>query len=142
MVKHLSIAALIFFAFSSFCCAGADIDMQEGLWEMTTKTEMPGMPANIPPMKQTQCITKKDMIPQNQQQTPDCKITQSKVEGNTVTWAMKCSGGEAGDAEGTGKITYSGDKFEGSFSMEMQSPEQGKIKMISKMSGKRVGPCK
>ncbi|MEI6127009.1 MAG: DUF3617 family protein [Pseudomonadota bacterium] len=141
MVKEIFIGMLILFSVSSPCLAGGEPNMQEGLWEITTTIDMPGMPAGMPPMKQTQCMTKKDMIPQNQEKGQDCKIVQTKLDGNTVTWTMKC-GSEEGAMEGSGKITYAGDRFNGSFIMTMQDPEQGKMQMTQKMSGRKTGPCK
>lgn len=141
MIRKIFIGILIFVSVSSLCFAGAEPNMQEGLWEITTAIDMPGIPSGIPPMKQTECLTKKNMVPQNQEKGQDCKIAQARIDGNTVTWTMKC-GGEEGAMEGSGKITYAGDKFTGSFIMTMQDPEQGKMQMTQKMSGRKVGPCK
>lgn len=140
MIKRLPLLFFMFCACSSLCYAGAEPNMQEGMWEITSTMEMPGMPASIPPMKHTQCITKKDMIPQSGDKEQDCKITQTSVSGNTVTWTVKCSA-EEGAMEGTGKITYSGEKFDGSMVMTMQDPGQSKMKMTQRMSGRRIGPC-
>jgi len=41
----------------SFASSGPN--MKEGLWEITVKTEMPGM--EMPPMKHTQCLNKKEL---------------------------------------------------------------------------------
>ena len=72
--------------------AGSELNMQEGKWEITTKTEMVGMSMSMPPMTRTQCLTKKDLVPQDSQQGSECKITDTKVVGNTVTWTIKCHG--------------------------------------------------
>jgi hypothetical protein len=141
MAKKAVLACLLLCAGASFCFAGAEPNMQEGLWEITSSMEMPGMPS-MPPMKHTQCLTKKDLVPQSQEKAQDCKITQTGTSGNTVTWSMKCSG-EEGAMEGTGKVTYSGDTFQGTMTMTMQDPEQGgKMQLTQRMSGRRVGNCK
>ena len=111
--------------------------MQEGKWEITSVTEMPGMPMKMGPVKHTQCITKKDLVPQSSQPGQECKITNTKISGDTVTWTMKCSG-QGGEVKGSGKITYNGDSFEDTTKMLM---EQGGMEMTSHMSGKRIGDC-
>lgn len=118
--------------------AGAGPNMQEGQWEITTTVDMPGMPGAMPPMKHTQCITKNDLVPRprSNQGNQDCTVTDMKTSGNTVTWAMTCKGG--GDMTGRGAITYSGDTFAGTFTMQMQ----GGMKMTQKMKGRRLGACK
>ncbi len=138
MLKKIFIVSVIVLAFVSVSCAGGAPDMKEGRWEISTKTEMPGMPMSIPTMKHTQCLTKKDLIPQNNQPGNECKITTTSVAGNTVTWNMQCSGNGA-DMEGRGSITYSGNSFKGKIEITMSKTS---MKMISHISGHRIGDCK
>ena len=96
----------------------------------------------IPARKHTQCLTKENMlkstVPKEQDQEEECKITDTKISVNTVTWAMKCSGKDA--MELTGKTTYHGDTFEGIITMISNDPEEEK--MITHISGRRIGECK
>ena len=62
----------------------------------------------------------------------------SKVVGDTVTWVMKCHG-HGGDAIANGKITYSGNRFEGTVEMSM---DYSSMKMVNHISGQRLGDCK
>ena len=112
-------------------------DMQEGLWEITMITEMPGMPAGMmQPMKHSSCLTKKDMVPQKKES--GCTMSNVKTTGNTVSWHVKC---DKGNVVSEGKITYAGTKFNGVITTT--TTERGeKMQMKSRMSGKRVGPCK
>ena len=137
MVRKLSFGSIILLTVISISFAGSGPNMNEGLWEITTKTEMPGM--EMPPTKHTQCLTKKDFVPQGPQQPgQECKITDVKVDGNTVTWALECKS-QGGKMKGTGKTTYSGDSFEGTMIMSMPQPN---MKITIQMSGKRIGDCK
>jgi hypothetical protein len=121
----------------SISFAGSGPNMQEGLWEITTKMEMPGMPMSMPSMTHTQCITNENMVPRgSSQQAEECKITETKVEGDTVTWTMKCDSPE-GNIKAIGKITYSGDTFKGTIKMTMQGMET-----IQHLSGHRIGNCR
>lgn len=137
MLKKLFFASIILLTAISISFAGSVPNMKEGLWEITIKTEMPGM--EMPPMKHTQCLTKKDFVPQGPQQPgQECKITETKVVGNTVTWTMQCKT-QGGTMKGTGKMTYSGGSFEGTMIMSMP---QANMKITTHMSGKRIGDCK
>lgn len=123
----------------------ADVNMKDGLWEITTKTEMKGMPGNIPPTTMKQCLTKKDNVPQQKPQgqaaKPNCKMVDNKVSGNTVTWTSVCTEKD-GTMESKGTMTYKGEAFDGTTVMTMKD-KSGKTtnQITSKMNGKRVGPC-
>ena len=137
MVKKLVFASIILLTAISISFAGSVPNMKAGLWEITVKTEMPGM--EMPPMKHTQCLTKKDFVPQGPQQPgQECKITDVKVDGDTVTWTLKCTT-QGGKMKGTGKTTYSGNSFKGI--MVMIIPPTN-MKITTHMNGKRIGNCK
>ena len=138
MVKNTLVALLVLWGFISISFAGSKPDMQEGEWKITTKTEMPGMPMPMPPVTHTQCLTNDDLIPQsNQQGGGDCRISDIEVDGNTVSWTMHCTG-QGGETKGSGKITYSGDRFEGTMKMVMT---QANMQMVNYISGIRIGDC-
>lgn len=143
MLNKLFIVLTVILISVSTSFAGPGVNIKEGKWEITTQTEMPGMPANMSQMKHTftQCLTKKDLVPQSsqpQQSGQECKITQMKVRGNTVTWTMICKS-QGGETKATGKVTYSGDSFKGTMKMTMP---QGNMIVTSRMSGRRIGDCK
>jgi hypothetical protein len=117
---------------SAFCAP----NMQDGLWEITSTVEMEGMPAvMMKPMTHTSCLTQKDAVPDKPAKS-DCKMTDMKLVGNTVTWAVTCP-----DAVSKGKVTYAGSRFAGT--METTVNQGGKkMQMKSKMKGKMIGPCK
>ena len=139
MLKKLSIASVVLFIAISICFAGSEPNMQEGKWEITTKMNIPAMGMDMPPMSHTQCLTKKNLIPQKSQSGEECKITQTKLTGNTVTWTMQCSGGHGGDMKGNGEITYNGNSLKGKIEMTMP---QANMKITSHISGHRIGDCK
>jgi hypothetical protein len=116
-------------------------NMQEGMWEITMKTEMPGMPMEMPPMKFNQCLTKNDMVPQKKEKNEDCKMISTKVEGNSVTWVVQCRMKD-GTMDSTGKITYKGGGFDGVIRAVMNTKDTGKMEVTQHMSGKRIGECK
>ncbi|MCC6346390.1 MAG: DUF3617 family protein, partial [Nitrospirales bacterium] len=137
----ITIAGILTVSLLASSLAFAELTMNEGKWEITVKTEMPGMPAQIPPMKHIQCITKKDAVPHPSEQNKDCKITNVKISGNTVSWAIQCQGKE-NSMSGSGKVTYKNDSFDGVVDMSANVPGQGSMKIHQKMNGKRLGACK
>src|SRR6185295_4011775 len=78
----------------------AQAPRQDGLWDVKMEMEMPGMPARMPPMTTTQCITPEQAkdpqkaVPQGRggRGNQDCKVSDYKQAGNKVTWSMKCEG--------------------------------------------------
>jgi hypothetical protein len=138
LLKTLVVTVVIFLISTAVSFAAPEVNMQEGKWEITTKMEIPAMPMDMPPMKNTTCLTKKDFIPQNSQQG-ECKIDQPKVAGNKVTWTMRCSGGHGGDMEGTGEIIYSGNTLKGTVRMKNT---QSNSEVTSHLTGRRIGECK
>jgi hypothetical protein len=137
MLRKILVISVVLVASLSTSIAGSGPNMQEGKWEVTTRMEMPGMSISMPEATSTQCLTKKDFVPQGSQQGQECKITKTKVDGNTVTWTVKCSG-QGGEMIGTGKMTYSGSSFKGTIEMTMA---QSNTKMISHINGHRIGDC-
>ena len=137
MLRKILVISVVLVASLSTSIAGSGPNMQEGKWEVTTRMEMPGMSISMPEVTSTQCLTKKDFVPQGSQQGQECKIIRTKVDGNTVTWTVKCSG-QGGEVTGTGKMTYRGSSFKGKIEMTMV---QSNTKMISHINGHRIGDC-
>ena len=116
--------------------AGASVDFEEGQWEITSQVKMQGM--NMPAQTFSQCITKDNMVPQNNtsgQQGGSCTVSDVKTSGNTVSWSVVCKT-QGGEMKGKGKITYQGDRFTGDSIVEMMGME-----MVTEMSGRRTGAC-
>ena len=135
MVKRLFLGLFLgVVIFNSAVYAGSELNMQDGQWEITSTVKMQGM--TIPPMTYSQCITKDNAVPQNNSPGQDeCKVSDLKTVGDTVSWTVTCSG-QAGNMQGKGRITYHGDRFEG----EMTTEHMGMV-MVTEMQGKRTGPC-
>jgi len=136
MFKNIFISL---FVFSLFLLSGNAIaqgpNIKEGLWEITTTIEEPGMPKEM--LRQTfkNCLTKNDYIPYKEEPDKECKVTKFDVKGNTVSWVVNCKD-EDGSSTGNGRVTYRGDTFEGL--IKFRDPE-GEITI--KINGKWVGKC-
>jgi hypothetical protein len=123
--------------------SGASAEMKEGLWEITTKTQMKGVAIQIPPTTTKQCLTKQDMVPkpEKQQSGEECKIKDQKVAGDTVTYTVECKTKDGSTLESKGKNTYKGNTFQGSSTTTVKAKGEAPMQMTSDMSGKYVGPC-
>ncbi len=115
--------------------AWAGPDMNPGKWEITTKTEMAGMPAQS--LTHTQCITNDDLVPMSKDANNTCQVKNMKTSGNTVSWEITCEG-QGGGMDGTGEITYDGDTMEGKMEMTIKGMD---MKVKNTLSGKRIGTC-
>jgi len=107
-----------------------------GKWQMTMQTEMANMPMKIPPYTTEVCVTPEQAAKPEPPKSPrnnDCKFSDYKIEGNTVSWTMTC---EKQKLTGEGKITYSADSYEGQMHAKM-----GDMEVTTKYSGKRLGDC-
>ncbi len=121
-------------------------NMKDGLWEITVKMEMPGMPAGMKPQVRQQCFTKKD-LEDPRKTAPSggdpkdnrCQMTDYKMQGNTATWNMACKGEDA--MTGSGSMTYSGTSYSGTNKMTMKHGGQAQ-NMTMNYSGRHLGECK
>lgn len=142
MNTKLTLVAVSLLAFSSLNAFASAPNMNPGMWEITTETEMPGMPMPIPPQTIRQCY-KNENVKEARETLPidkDCKIDDLKQNGNTFSWKVSCNT-ETGPMSGVGNITYAGQSYSGKMTLTGKM-EGMNINMTSSYSGKRVGDCK
>ena len=136
MKAVLLIATTAVLAFST--CASAQ-EMPGGLWEIKTKMDIPGMPAEMAgkfgSQTMTQCIKPGERKWSEQRNSNDrtdkpCEQTDMKVDGNKVSWKMACKDGTSGE----GMVIHNGkDAYKMDITMNMK---QGSMKMQTE--GKRI----
>jgi hypothetical protein len=122
----------------------AQSPMRPGLWETTMQMQMPNMPIKMPEMKVNSCVTPEQLkdpastLPRGPQtgraDQTDCKVSDYKQSGNTVTWKMACT--KPQQMTSAGEMTYTNDSYTGTMTM---SSAQGAMTM--QLSGKRLGDC-
>ncbi len=127
MVKRIIFMGFIFSITLSFGVAFAGPNLTPGNWEITTETEMPGMPITAPPVTHTQCMDQGELVPQSEGAGQECHVSDINV-----------SGGQGGQMEGTGRITYSGDHLEGVIDMVITGAG---MQVKNKIRGHRIGDC-
>jgi len=123
-----SIACLIFLGPTAGWAEGND-----ELWEMTTTTEVKGMPETT--RISTVCMKKGATYkPVKTPAQKKCEIVDVEVSGDTIKWKMECSG--RNPMKGSGRMERNGNMMKGG--MEMASENLG---MTQEISGKLIGSC-
>lgn len=109
-------------------------------WEITSKTEMPGMPFSMPATTTKVCVAKgSGDDPRQTMQDKECKMTDMQKSGNKTTWKMRCvRNGEV--MNGSGEFTSLADGYQGVTRMSGKSGGQT-MDMTSNFRGKRIGPA-
>ncbi len=137
-MKMKQVFAVLVLAFLPNTILAAE-GIREGMWEITSKMEMPGMPMAMPATTIKHCYTKAEVKDQKKVISTDknCTVTDLKSSGNKVTWKMKCTGQHPGTF--SGETVFSGDSYDSTMKMESSGGKGGTMTMKTK--GKRVGNC-
>lgn len=127
-------AVVLMLMFLPLTCAAA-VEMRDGMWELTTTMDVPGM--KMPPQKMKHCYTKEDVKDQKKMvnTNKDCTVTELNTIGNKVSWKMKCTGKNPGSF--SGESTFAGDSYVSIMKMQSQG-----MAMDMNVKGKRIGTCK
>lgn len=139
MDKQIRIIFCVFLGIIMGFSVAWALDIKEGQYEITSRVEIPGMPSSMPPVTVKQCLTQKDPVPNQSSAGQECRITDMKTEGNTVSWAMECTQ-QGNSMQGKGSMIFQGDRFKGKSEMKM-GPEAGNMLIITHTEGKRIGAC-
>ena len=136
----------LFVAFASAAHAAVAPNMKPGLWEVTVKMEMPGMPQAMPAQTTQRCITAKDIEDPRKvgpgadpRTASQCEVSNYRTQGNTASWEMACKGPE--QMKGSGSMTYEGDRYSGVNRMTMNRGGQV-MTMTMSYAGRYLGECR
>ncbi len=136
----------------SVTAAGAG-EINPGQWTTSgtvTAVDMPGMPPEMlgmmkkRPISHSYCLTQAeiDKGPKRMfsEGNGECSYSKFNMAGGRLNAVMQCKGPQ-GNAQMTMLGTYTPDSYSSVNIMVMDGP-QGKMRMTTKLSGKRTGPCK
>jgi hypothetical protein len=126
-------------AILSLACAPALAQEKGNEYEVTVKMEMKGMPMAMPPRTTKVCVAKngKDESYVPMRSGSDCRITDSKKTGNTLSYRMECTGKDA--ITGEGEVTYATDSYSGK--MHMVGKGENAFDMTQTYNGRKIGEC-
>lgn len=131
--------AALSLAVLALACAPALAQEKGNEYEVTVKMEMKGMPMAMPPRTTKVCVAKngKDESYVPMRSGSDCRITDSRKSGNTLSYKMECSGKDP--IVGEGEVTYAADSYSGR--MHMVGKGEGGFDMTQTYSGRKIGEC-
>ncbi|WP_159078915.1 DUF3617 domain-containing protein [Orrella marina] len=140
-MKHIVALSMLITSISIGTTATAsESSMRPGQWEVTTQTEMVGVPMQIPATKDMSCITAEEINkPFMGEMDAGCTLEEIEKTANTHKWKLACT--ENGQKmTGTGTFTFSAESYSGV--MEMSMTQDGQVmNMKTTLTGKRVGDC-
>jgi len=143
-MRYLLTAALLFLP--PLPAAAAAPTLQPGLYEISVQMELKGMPMKMPVSSFRHCITPQDIVDgkayASSENSKDCKISNLKQSGNTVSHDFACvmpgSGSMVGHSNGTHHATGYDILMSGRFVPAVE----GMSEFSQKLSAKRLGNCK
>lgn len=117
-------------------------EIAPGLWEIKTRTEVPGVKNPMPPMVFTRCVEDGDsrklrFLPKME---ADCQMADYREEADRVQWNMFC-GPASGGMTGTGTLRGGRDSFETVLDFTRKGPDGRTMRMIQRHIGRRIGEC-
>jgi hypothetical protein len=120
-------------------------NFKEGQWETSYSMEVVGMPFKMPPItaRNNVCLDQQNYVPDASQPGQECKVSNTRVNKDTVSWTLTCRSPQ-GTVNAEGRITYKGDRYDGSMDARLVSEGSSAqpIQYKYTMEGKRLGPCK
>jgi hypothetical protein len=145
-IRALAVAATVAVVSASVFAQGP---RRDGNWQVTIQMQMAGLPQPLPPQTVTQCITKEAAADpaKSLPQAPagrggaaqsDCKMSDYKTNGPTVTFTMTCTTPQPMTMNG--EFTYGENTYDGTMKMEMSRGSQP-VAITAKYTGKRLGDC-
>ena len=136
----------IFLAFAVAFCLYVSLgpkltNMNEGMWEITVETKMPGTDMSVPAIH-SQSLTKANPVPEISIPGYDCRLFRKRhpvnIIGNHVWWKIHCEG--QGVIQGSGHIRFKGDTLKGNIQMRTTQENQERFKIH--VTGFRTGEFK
>ncbi len=115
--------------------------MEPGEWQFDVLATAP-MFSKPQAILYTTCIRKEDVADPTRwvgnKRESDCKVTPVKQTADSFSWRISCP---KSNTTGSGSVRYGRGTLEGD--MQMAGEKEGrKFEMRTKMTGKRLGPCK
>jgi len=137
MRSRMTPSLLLVLTLSWTAMAQSSSPMREGLWEVNSTLNIPGM-GEAPPMKHQQCITAaqiKDPEAALPKMDNNCRISNYKLNGSTATYTLTCT--QPTEVTASGEIKYSGsDAYTGTLTLDSGGTTFGLT-----YEAHRVGDC-
>ena len=125
---------------SVVCTPALAQKVEPGEWQITSTVASPGLPKPETRVEK-HCVKQEDVDDPNKwigQMGPDCRVTPGAKSAESYSWQVSCP---KSGVRGSGTMRWTRTTLD--IDMEMASDKQGqKLELRSKISGRRIGPCK
>lgn len=140
-MKRKSLVLSIFAALASPLMADG-MQVEPGLWKMTTTLNMPMLP-QPQTNSMEECVEDasfdiEDMSAEDMD--PNCTIEMAQVDASTMKWSMDCPVEGGGTSHAEWQATSSGTSIEGSGKINLAVMGQ-EMEMTTTFSGQHIGAC-
>ena len=130
----------LFILIPSLTYAADGIPVKPGMWETTVTMSSPMLPQPHVTTKST-CVDRTEfsideLMPND---NDGCTITESNVNGNTLSWKMECDM-QGNKGQGGGEFTSKGNSGTGHMYMNVEAQGQS-FSMETTWDGHRTGDC-
>ncbi len=145
-MKRATLLLLVLTTYATGATWAANVNMREGMWEITSTTDagaIPGMPKGMkmPAVVIKHCYTATDVQGNTApMEKGNCSLVSMRQTGNSANWVSECKGEQAMRMEGEG--TFSGDAYQIKSRMTFLSGQMKGQTMGSTIKAKRIGDCK
>lgn len=102
LIQRSSVISILFCLSLSVAAEGF---VAAGEWEFSVKQDVSGMPAGVPEIIYSECLTQDQPVPKSFLHATACDITELKTLYRTVSWKMVCDT-DNGKVHNEGKITF------------------------------------
>jgi hypothetical protein len=145
-----SMRTLIISAAAAAAAFGATVslaaDISPGLWEISMETRVASDPGFAPePFRVKQCLTADDardparlLGSMANPGATGCTFSERKYTGDTLTFAMQCTGGYG--IVPRGQVTFTSDTMSGNITATANVGGQN-VELQNKVSARRIGGC-
>jgi hypothetical protein len=143
VVSGTSVVAALLFSGAGLLTGNAALaaDVREGLYEITIRGEVAGVPLSEAPLVVRQCITQQSVQDLMKQMGGGggCQVSDLEQSGAGIRFHLDCT--SPMDVTGTGEAKLTGDEFNGRMDLTVSLAGGQGMPLVQSFSGKRVGDC-
>lgn len=145
MFYRKAVVMLVLFI-TTLAAQAQDYNVEPGLWEMTYRTRVEGVPDEMAstmqkgPKVKRECVTRDNMDFKPQNMGGGCKYTTISQSASRVAWDIRCQAKQQ-NSTGRGEINFNGTTLNGWFELNMQGGPMGNMQMRNSFTGERVDDC-
>jgi hypothetical protein len=124
----------------SFTISGEALELQEGLWQLTVRQTLRGMPVGNHALHYQQCLTRDKPIPTVYLKPKSCDVIEQQERHGKLSWRISCFT-EHGTVVNEGFVNYQGRRLKGRSQSDLGEVHGRSTVLGYSIDGVRVGEC-